>query len=113
MSTHVSSSRDIIIRTERWDEAVHFYANTLGFAIIHRTETLVGFDTGAFVLYVEKGSAHGPVFDFLTPDVAAAKNRLVAAACTVIEEDSSLPRCYLRDPFGLVFNLGVRDSGTS
>jgi hypothetical protein len=23
----------------------------------------------------------------------------------VIEEDPSVPRCYLRDPFGLVFNL--------
>jgi hypothetical protein len=24
----------------------------------------------------------------------------------LVEEDPSIPRCYLRDPFGLVFNLG-------
>jgi len=25
----------------------------------------------------------------------------------VLEEDAAVPRCYLRDPFGLVFNLGL------
>jgi hypothetical protein len=39
------------------------------------------------------------------PDVAAARARLVAAGCTVVEEDPRVPRCYLRDPYGLVFNL--------
>jgi hypothetical protein len=24
----------------------------------------------------------------------------------VLEEDPSLPRCYIRDPYGLVFNIG-------
>jgi hypothetical protein len=31
---------------------------------------------------------------------------LLKAGCVVVEEDASVPRCYLRDPFGLVFNLG-------
>ena len=81
--------------------------------MIHRSETLVGFETGAFVLYVEVGEPHGPVFDFLTADIQGAKKRLVEAGCALIEEDASVPRCYLKDPFGAVFNLGTRDSGTS
>jgi predicted enzyme related to lactoylglutathione lyase len=46
------------------------------------------------------------VFDFLVDDVAATRDRLVAGGCTVIEEDPAVPRCYLRDPYGMVFNLG-------
>jgi len=109
----VKSSRDIILRTERWTEAVRFYETALGFKVIYRSDSLMGFDTGALVLYVEKGSEHGPVFDFLTSDVQAAKKRFIAAGCSVVEEDPSLPRCYLKDPFGLVFNLGTKDSGVS
>jgi predicted enzyme related to lactoylglutathione lyase len=66
---------------------------------------LVGFETGAFCLYVERGKEHGPVFDFLVPDIQAAKRQLVAAGCTVIEENPKIPRCYIRDPFGFVFNI--------
>jgi hypothetical protein len=66
----------------------------------------MGFETGAFCLYVEKGEAHGPVFEFLVPDVQQAKRRLLAAGCTVQEENPSIPRCYLRDPYGVVFNIG-------
>jgi catechol 2,3-dioxygenase-like lactoylglutathione lyase family enzyme len=102
----VTSSRDVIIRTERWDEALRFYETVLGFAVASRSPGMAGFDTGALRLFVERGPAHGPVFDFLVDDVSAARDRLVAGGCTVIEEDPAVPRCYLRDPFGMVFNLG-------
>jgi catechol 2,3-dioxygenase-like lactoylglutathione lyase family enzyme len=107
MANSFRSSRDVIIRTPAWQEARAFYASTLGLAISHDSDTLTGFETGGFCLYVEKGPAHGPVFEFLTADVHAAKQRLIAAGCVVIEEDPMLPRCYLRDPFGLVFNIGA------
>jgi predicted enzyme related to lactoylglutathione lyase len=100
------SSRDIIIRTEAWAEAAKFYKSVLGLPVTHRSKTMLGFETGAFCLYVEKGPEHGPVFEFLVPDVQAAKRKLVAAGCTVVEEDPLLPRCYIRDPYGMVFNIG-------
>ncbi|MGH7024017.1 MAG: VOC family protein [Caulobacteraceae bacterium] len=40
-------------------------------------------------------------------DIPAAKARLLAAGCRWWRRD--LPRCYLADPFGLVFNLGQRE----
>jgi len=46
------------------------------------------------------------------PNVDAAKARLIAAGCTVEEEDPSLPRCYIRDPYGVVFNIGQGRTGT-
>jgi catechol 2,3-dioxygenase-like lactoylglutathione lyase family enzyme len=106
VATPFQSTRDVIIRTEAWREATEFYRATLGLPVVSRSETLVGFDAGAFRLYVEKGPRHGPVFEFLVPDVQGAKRALLAAGCTLVEEDASLPRCYLRDPYGFVFNLG-------
>jgi catechol 2,3-dioxygenase-like lactoylglutathione lyase family enzyme len=106
----VKSSRDVIIRTESLAEAERFYSEVLGFATSSRMGNIVGFETGSFRLYVEKGSPHGPVFDFLVADVEAMKARLLAAGCTLIEEDRSIPRCYVRDPHGVIFNIGRSDT---
>ena len=100
------ASRDVIIQTDAWEDAIKFYESTLKLPVTHRSPDLVGFETGAFCLYVERGVQHGPVFEFLVPDVQSSKHQLIAAGCTVEEEDPSVPRCYLRDPFGLVFNIG-------
>jgi predicted enzyme related to lactoylglutathione lyase len=100
------SSREVIIRTDAWAKATKFYRSVLGLPVTHRSKTLMGFETGAFCLYVEKGEEHGPVFEFLVPNIQTAKRRLVAAGCTVLEENASIPRCYVRDPYGVVFNIG-------
>jgi predicted enzyme related to lactoylglutathione lyase len=105
MSNTFKASRDIIVRTEKWLEALKFYGSVLGLPITHRSETIVGFETGSFCLCVEQGKEHGPVFDFHVPNIQAAKQQLVAAGCTIIEENPAVPRCYIRDPFGLVFNI--------
>ena len=106
MTQSFISSRDIIIRTKNWSEAIQFYSSVLGLPITHRDSTIVGFETGSFCLYVEKGDEHGPVFEFLVPNVQATKQKLIAAGCIVIEDNPSVPRCYVRDPYGMVFNIG-------
>jgi predicted enzyme related to lactoylglutathione lyase len=106
MNSSFKSSRDIIIRTEKWPEAISFYESVLGLPIVYREATMVGFETGGFRLYVEKGDEHGPVFEFLVLDVEKAKRKLLEKGCQVVEEIPSLPRCYVKDPFGLVFNIG-------
>jgi catechol 2,3-dioxygenase-like lactoylglutathione lyase family enzyme len=105
MKKSIRSSRDVIIQTDDWAKALEFYEATLGFRVSHRAPNIVGFETGAFCLYVEKGKRPGPVFDFLVPDAQNIKDRLLAAGCTIVEEDPAVPRCYIRDPFGLVFNI--------
>jgi catechol 2,3-dioxygenase-like lactoylglutathione lyase family enzyme len=106
MGKTFQSSRDIIIRTTRFAEAAKFYESVLGFPGTRLKETMIGFETGGFCLYVEKGKKHGPVFEFLVPNVKIARRKLLAAGCTIVEEDPSVPRCYVRDPFGMVFNIG-------
>ena len=106
MNPPFDSSRDVIVRTDAWPSAVKFYQSVLGFPISHRSDGLVGFETGSFCLYVEEGRPHGPVFELLVEDVFAAKVTLLAAGCTVIEEDPAIPRSYFRDPYGIIFNIG-------
>ena len=84
---------------------MQFYRDVLGFPVTHESERLAGFETGSFCLYVEPGPWVGPVFEMEVPDLAEARGRLLAAGCRVQEEDPAIPRCYLRDPFGLVFNV--------
>ncbi|HEV8070748.1 MAG TPA: VOC family protein [Planctomycetaceae bacterium] len=106
MSGSFQSTREVILRTDRSSEAVSFYGSVLGLPIAYQDATMVGFETGAFRLYIERGKPHPPVFELLAPDVEAAKHRLLAAGCTIVEEDPALPRCYIRDPYGFTFNLG-------
>jgi catechol 2,3-dioxygenase-like lactoylglutathione lyase family enzyme len=104
----VQSSADVIIRTQAWNEAISFYQDVLGFAVSSQADGMVGLDTGSFRLFVERGAPHGPVFDYLVADVAATRDMLLKAGCTLLEEDPAIPRCYLRDPYGVTFNLGRR-----
>ena len=105
-------SREIIIRTQNWAEAVQFYGSVLGLPITHRYPTIVGFETGSFCFYVEKGDEHGPVFELLVQDVQATKQKLLAAGCILVEENPSVPRCYIKDPYGFIFNIGQAASST-
>jgi catechol 2,3-dioxygenase-like lactoylglutathione lyase family enzyme len=102
-----TASRDVIIRTSAWVEAVKYYESVLGLSVTHRGKNIVGLEAGGFCLYVENGQEHGPVFELLVSDVAAAKSRLLSAGCTLVEEDPSVPRCYIKDPFGLTYNIGL------
>jgi catechol 2,3-dioxygenase-like lactoylglutathione lyase family enzyme len=112
MQNTLRSGADVIIRTDAWDKARHFYGSILGLRVTQEGDSLVAYDTGAFRLHIEKGSAHGPVFEFLVPEVEPAKRVLLLAGCSVVEEDASVPRCYLRDPYGMVFNLRAEGSGS-
>lgn len=99
---------DILIQTERASEARAFYEGILGFPVIHDDPAMCGLDAGAFRLFIDPAPSLGPVLEVEVDDLAAMKERLLTAGCLVIEENPAIPRCYLRDPFGLVFNLRQR-----
>ncbi len=108
MAELVRSSRDVIVRTPDVKAAAEFYEKVLGLAVTRRIGGIVGFETGALQLFVEQGEPLPVVLDFLVQDVQATKAVLVSAGCTIVEENPTIPRCYVRDPFGLLFNLGER-----
>jgi catechol 2,3-dioxygenase-like lactoylglutathione lyase family enzyme len=105
LTTPFKASRDVIIRTDDLEKATRFYAEMLHLPVIGRTAGMNCVEAGAFRLFIEQGPNHGPVFDFLAPDFEAAKRLLIKGGCVVVEDNPSVPRCYMADPYGLVFNL--------
>jgi hypothetical protein len=56
-------------------------------------------------MFIERGPLLGPVFEVTVANVDAAKQRLVRNGCTIVKYEPHVPRCYVRDPFGLIYNL--------
>ncbi len=108
MPSEKIASRDILIQTPAIEEAAAFYQTALGLDIFHRDQNLIGLEAGPFRLYLDRGAAYGPVLEFFVADLADAKRRLTATGCVIENDDPSIPRCYIRDPYGLVFNIAER-----
>jgi catechol 2,3-dioxygenase-like lactoylglutathione lyase family enzyme len=106
----MKSSRDVLIQTERMDAAATFYEKVLGLKVFERSERLIGFETGGFRLFIDKGEPYGPVFEFVVPDLEQARKLLIENGCRIEIEDPRVPRCYMRDPFGLIFNVAEEPS---
>ena len=104
----MKSSRDILIQTTKMDAAAIFYEKVLGFQVFERNDQLIGFETGSFRFFIDKGKSYGPVFELFVPDLKQAKKTLVENGCRIEVEDPKVPRCYVRDPFGLIFNLAEK-----
>lgn len=102
------STRDVLIQTPDIEKAAAFYEKFLGLKEFYRTGTMIGLEAGALRLFVDKGKSYGPVFEFLVKDLNTAKRKLADAGCAIEADDPSIPRCYVRDPYGLVFNIAER-----
>jgi hypothetical protein len=101
----MKSTSDVMLRISNLQDAKQYYHGVLGFPIVTDTERVVGFDTGSIILYFERGEANGSVFEFEVDDLDEAKKNLLGNGCVLVEENPSLPRCYLQDRFGLLFNI--------
>ncbi len=50
----------------------------------------------------------GPVLEVMVENVETARRRLTGSGCVVVKDEPEFPRCYVQDPFGLIFNLRQR-----
>lgn len=101
----MKTTNEVIFRAHDLLAVKEHYAGRLGLPIILEKDSMVGFNSGALNLYFERGDPSGPVFEFTAADVQCAKEELISAGCDLVEENPTVPRVYLRDPFGLVFNV--------
>jgi hypothetical protein len=56
-------------------------------------------------LFIERGPALGPVLEVTVDDVEGARQRLVKQGCKIVKDEPEFPRCYVKDPYGLIYNL--------
>jgi len=100
-----SFGRDILIQTDDPKRAAQWYVAELGFEITGETPQMISLHGTHINLFIERGPALGPVLEVTVPNVRDAKVRLQRSGCTVIKDEPKVPRCYVQDPYGLIYNL--------
>ena len=100
-----SFGTDILLQAPDPKTAAAFYVQQLGFTITDESAEMISLHGNNINLFIERGPALGPVLEVSIGDVAAAKRRLVAAGAVVVKDEPEFPRTYVRDPYGLVYNL--------
>jgi predicted enzyme related to lactoylglutathione lyase len=100
-----SIGTDILIQAEEPEKAAMFYVRHLGFEVTDESPNMISLHGNHINLFIERGPALGPVLEVTVKDVEAAKRRLVDNGCEVVKEEPDCPRCYIKDPFGLIYNL--------
>lgn len=95
---------DILIQALDPKAAAAFYVKHLRFEITGE-EPMISLHGDHINLFIEKGPPLGPVLEVTVADVAEARARLVANGCKVVKDEPAFPRCYVEDPYGLIYNL--------
>jgi len=100
-----SFGADILIQAPDPKSAAGFYVEQLGFEVTGETAEMISLHGLHINLFIERGPALGPVLEVTVGNVEEAKARLVLNGCTIVKDEPEFPRCYVRDPFGLIYNL--------
>jgi hypothetical protein len=95
---------DIIIQSPDPESAAAFYVQQLGFEITGR-EPMISLHGDNINLFIERGPVLGPVLEVTVDSVEEAKRRLVGQGCEIVKDEPHFPRCYVKDPHGLTYNL--------
>ena len=100
-----SFGSDILIQSPDPRAAAAFYVKQLGFTITDDNPNMIGLRGNHINLYIEPGPALGPVLEVTASDVEEATRRLLQSGCEVVKDEPDFPRRYVRDPYGLIYNL--------
>ncbi len=96
---------DILIQSEDPAKAARFYVEQLGFEITDDNPKMIGLRGKHINLFIEPGPPLGPVLEVTVDSVSDATLRLVKHGCEIVKDEPDVPRCYVRDPNGLIYNL--------
>lgn len=100
-----SFGADILIQSPDPKSAASFYVQALGFEITGEQPNMISLHGPNINLFIEQGHALGPVLEVTVPNVAEARRKLVQRGCEIVKDEPDFPRCYVKDPFGLIYNL--------
>jgi len=98
-------SNNIALQHPDWKNSEFFYKETLGLdTTIEKGHLHIR--SGDVNLYImENDELRGMVMEFNVNDVEEARIYLEKNGCTVIKWEGCGKDCYMRDPYGLTFNL--------
>jgi catechol 2,3-dioxygenase-like lactoylglutathione lyase family enzyme len=97
---------DILIQAEDPMKAAEFYVKELGFEITEKTANMISLHGRHINLFIERGPAlGGGVLEVTVKSVKEAKANLTKKGCQIVKDEPGFPRCYVKDPNGLIYNL--------
>jgi predicted enzyme related to lactoylglutathione lyase len=100
-----SFGTDILIQAPDPKSAASFYVDQLGFEITGEAPEMISLHGPHINMFIERGPVLGPVLEVMVGDVEEAKLRLTKNGCEIVKDEPEFPRCYVRDPLGLIYNL--------
>jgi hypothetical protein len=100
-----SFGTDILIQAPDPAKAAAFYVEQLEFEITADAPQMVSLHGKHINLFIERGPLLGPVLEVTVDDVRKARERLVANGCEVVKDEPEYPRTYIKDPYGLIYNI--------
>ncbi len=99
-------SPNVAVRTQNLADAVAFYTDVLGFQNRSQDPELADIDAKPINLFIiEDDEFRGPVMELFVDDLEQAREKLVANGCKVLRWRGKGQDCYIKDPFGVIFNL--------
>ena len=102
----IKMSPNIAVRTDRYQEALNFYASVFGFENRSKDPALGDFDASPLNFFViEDEELDGGVLELFVEDLEKARAELEKNGCEVIRWRGKGQDCYIRDPFGVIYNL--------
>ncbi|WP_163100416.1 VOC family protein [Peribacillus alkalitolerans] len=100
-------SKNIGFQVKNVEEAKLFYENILGFKQPEQSfVSEIEFRTDYNNIFLIEGNENlGPVMEIVVENLEEAKQYLVDNGFVIVRWEGKGKDCYVRDPFGMVFNV--------
>jgi hypothetical protein len=96
------SNNCVAIHLKDITAAENFYTNVMKFRLLTKSEERLEYETGHFLLYVNRDlNTQPPIPSFTVKNIRAARKFLSENGCSILREDDS--SLYFRDPFGITY----------
>ncbi len=98
------SNNSVAVELPDLRKAETFYSGVMNFRLIDKTATHLEYDTGRFVLHINKAAVTRPPMPrFSVINTREAKQHLEQNGCEIITDHGD--SLHFKDPFGLVYDL--------
>ncbi|MGI9263321.1 MAG: VOC family protein [Gammaproteobacteria bacterium] len=100
------TSPNIAVRTTQPEVATRFYSALFNLPDSSERSDCAEFAADPFnVFVIEDSEISGPVMELFVDDLEHARQELVAMGCEIVRWRGKGQDCYVRDPFGVLFNI--------
>ncbi len=98
------SNNCVAIHLRDLKKAEKFYSSVMGFKLLSKSKDQLEYDTGHFLLYINRGAkVQPPIPSFSVANAADAKNHLKKSGCKMVDDRGG--SFYFKDPFGVVYDV--------